>query len=233
MVVVQTIDGRIHGLSARSGRRLWVRNWNVPALTLRGTSRPIIVRNLVISGLANGKVVALEGRSGRIVREFVVAFPEGNNEIDRLIDVDGSPVAIGDKIIAAGYHGNIIAIDLRQGRVLWKRKMSVYSGIDADRENVYASSEEGYVTALHHDTGSIIWVQKKLRARQLSAPIVVDDYIVVGDLQGYLHWMSRKDGRFVARQKVSGSAIQSRIVVQDRVLYINDQGGTLTAVRIN
>lgn len=233
LVVVQTVDGRIHGLAARNGERLWVRNWSVPALSLRGTSRPLFVRNMIISGLANGKVVAIEARSGRILREFVVALPQGNNEIDRLVDIDASPIIIGRKLISAGYRGNIMAIDLKDGRLLWKKKASVYTGMDGDRDNVYLTDDAGHVMALQHDTGATVWVQKKLQARRLNAPIVMDDYIAIGDLKGYVHLLSREDGRFMGRVKVSGSPIQSRMLVQDDVLYVSDQSGKLTALRIN
>lgn len=233
LVIVQTVDGRIHGLSARNGERLWVRNWSVPALSLRGTSRPLFVRNMIFSGLANGKVVAIDARSGRVLREFVVAFPQGNNEIDRLVDVDASPIIIGTKLIAAGYRGNIIAVDLKDGRLLWKKKVSVYTGMDGDRDNVYLTDDAGHVMALQHNTGAIVWVQKKLQARRLNPPVVVDDYIAIGDLKGYVHLLSREDGRFMGRIKVSGSPIQSRMLVQDDVLYVSDQGGKLTALRIN
>lgn len=233
IVVVQTIDGRLHGLNANDGKRLWIRHWTVPVLSLRGTSHPLIIRNIVLTGFANGKIAVLDSRSGRLLREFVVTIPHGSNELERIVDVDAPPIIIRSRLFAAGYNGNVIAIDMTNGRILWRKKVSTYTGITGDNQNIYISDERGHVTAMNQNTGAIIWKQKQLHDRILNAPAMMGEYIVVGDVQGYLHWLSREDGSFVGRYKVAGSAVKAKMFTYQQTLYVGDQGGGIAALAIN
>ena len=65
MVVVQTVDGKLTGLSVADGKRLWVYERSEPALSLIGTAAPIVVDDFVLSGFASGKIVALNIKDGR------------------------------------------------------------------------------------------------------------------------------------------------------------------------
>ena len=50
------------------------------------------------------------------------------------------------------------------------------------------------------------------RARPGSAPAYINGYVVVGDYQGYLHWLSAGDGRFVTRYRVGSDAVTARAI---------------------
>jgi len=56
-------------------------------------------------------------------------------------------------------------------------------------------------------------------------------YVVVGDAEGYLHWLGRTDGHFAAREKV-GAGMYSAPIVENGVLYALTNGGTLVAYRL-
>ncbi|GMR03680.1 MAG: outer membrane protein assembly factor BamB [Gammaproteobacteria bacterium] len=232
VVVVQSIDGNLFGLSVTDGKRRWVYNRSEPALSLRGTSAPVIVDQYVLAGFASGKIAVIRLRDGRLVWEFAVSLPRGRNEIERLVDVDVTPLIIGDTLYAAGYQGKIVAVNLRSGRLLWSRDVSTYSGMSADRTNIYLSDEKGHIIALNQRTGSSVWKQDKLRGRSLNAPTYYNGYIAVGDYEGYVHWLSREDGHFVARRNVGGGAIRAQAVAGSDALYVASQGGTLFALRI-
>lgn len=232
VVVVQTVDGKLYGLSAKSGERLWVYTRSEPALSLRGTSAPIIFADGVLTGFASGKIVAVQLKNGRLLWEHTVAEPHGRNEIERLVDVDISPLVAGDKLFAASYQGRIVAINLRTGAIVWSRDISTYSGMSADRSNIYVTDENGYVIALDQRTGASVWKQDKLRGRGLNAPTVVDGNIAVGDFEGYVHWLSRDDGHFIARYRLGGGAIRAKGLARDDTLYIASQGAELGAMRL-
>jgi outer membrane protein assembly factor BamB len=232
VAVVQSVDGKVVGLSTADGKRLWLHERSEPALSLRGTSRPVIAGDQVLTGFASGKIVALGLRDGRLLWEFVVAQPRGRNEIERLVDVDVAPLLVGEALFAVSYQGKIIAVELRTGRVAWSRDMSSFTGIDVDRSNIYLTDEKGQVLALDLRTGASVWKQDRLRARQLNAPVLAEGYIVVGDFEGYVHWLSRDDGHFVARQRVGGDAIRARAITGTQALYVANEDGTLAALRV-
>ncbi len=232
VVVVQSVDGKLTGLSARDGKRLWRYERTEPPLSLHGTARPVIVTDAVLTGFASGKVVAVQLQSGKLLWELPVSQPQGRNEIERLVDVDVSPVVVRNVLYAASYQGKLIALDAQTGRILWSRDVSTYSGMDADATNIYLTDDRGNVMAFDLRTGASVWKQERLRARGLSAPRHADGLVVVGDFEGYVHWLSSDDGRFVARHRVGSGAIRSQALAAHDMLYVSNQSGDLAALRL-
>lgn len=233
VVIVRTADGRLTGLSAQSGNVLWNYQRNVPLLSLRGVSTPLIVGDKAIAGFDNGMLVALSLTDGKVVWERAVAVPRGRTEMERLVDIDADPVVIDKVIYAVTYRGKLAAFDVDTGQERWERDMSSRSGIAAVRgEAVYVTDDESYLWAVQDGTGDALWRQTRLLRRVVTGPVIAGDYIVVGDFEGYLHWISREDGRFVARQQINKHAIRSQPIARDGILYITSTDGRLTAIRV-
>ncbi|MFV1996927.1 MAG: outer membrane protein assembly factor BamB [Acidiferrobacterales bacterium] len=232
IVLAQTVDGYVYGLKASDGSELWKFNRTVPALSLRGTSRPNLQGGLAVTGFANGTMVGLDIKTGRLRWDAVVSRPTGRTELERIVDVDGSPVIAGFRLFAVSFQGRLIALDLRSGRLLWTQKMSAYVPVAADNSLVYVVDAEGIVVALDQRTGAEVWRQEGLRARFLSAPVLIGKYIAVGDYDGYLHLLSRQDGSFAARTNIGGAIISGAVARGDR-LYVNNQSGKLVAFQVS
>jgi len=230
-VVIQSQDGRLHGLDAKDGKSRWIYTTTVPALSLRGTGRPVGFRDAVLSGFASGRVVAVNAKDGRLVWEQAVSNPRGRNEIERLVDVDAPVHLVAGTLVAASYQGRVIAVSLRTGSLLWAREVSTYSGIDSDSRNLFLTDEDGTVIALGQGSGATVWKQDKLRGRHLSAPVYVDGMVVVGDFEGYVHWLSAEDGHLLARYQVGADPILAPAVVDADRIYVLTKGGELAALR--
>lgn len=232
VVVVQSVDGRLTGLSAADGKRLWRHERTEPPLSLLGTARPVIVADAVLTGFASGKVVAVQVQTGKLLWELPVAQPQGRNEVERLVDVDVSPIVIGSVLYAASYQGKIIALDAQTGNIVWSRDVSTFSGMDADATNIYLTDDRGNVLAFDQRTGASVWKQEQLRARQLNAPRIMAGLVAVGDFEGYVHWLSADDGHFVARHRVGGGAVRAQPLAHNDLLYVSSQSGKLAALRL-
>ncbi|OUR72734.1 outer membrane protein assembly factor BamB [Methylophaga sp. 41_12_T18] len=233
VVVARTADGRLTGLSAEDGSILWNYQRSVPLLSLRGTGAPVVADDKVVAGYANGKLVALSIIDGKVLWEKSIAVPRGRSELDRLVDIDATPVIKQGKVYVVSYHGNVAAVSLDTGRILWSREASSRTGLDAAvGEAVFVSDDSDYVWAYQDGSGDALWRQTRLLRRTISAPAIVGDNILVGDFEGYMHWISRADGRFVARLQVADAAIRSKPVVKDNLVYITAVDGTLAALRI-
>lgn len=233
VVVVQTQDGTVYGLSAKNGKRLWRFQNTVPALSLRGTSQPNIQGGLVITGFANGTIVGLDLHTGRKRWQRVIAGARGRTELDRMVDVDGSPIVVGYRLFAASYQGRVEAMDMRSGRSLWARKMSSYVPLAADKDTVFVVEASGEVIALSQQNGAEKWRQKGLRSRFLSSPAVIGDYLAIGDREGYIHLLNRSNGKFAARTRLGSSAIANGMISRNDRLYVSNQSGQLTAYRVS
>lgn len=232
VVVVRTQDGKLVGLATEDGSRLWVYDRTVPALSLRGTSTPALSSDTVVAGFDSGRLVALSLRTGQLLWESRVAVASGRSELERLVDIDSDPVIRDSEVFVVTYQGQVASVDLTSGDVLWRREMSSYAGLDARGGALYLSDDESRVWALDSNTSASIWRQDKLVRRALTQPAAVDDAVLVGDFEGYLHALHSDDGRMLARIRVDGDGIAAAPQVVDDLIVVYGRGGTLSVLRL-
>jgi len=231
-VVVLTMDGKVFGLNVSDGTERWRYERTIPILTLRGSSSPVVSGTTVFCGFAGGKLVALDIETGVPQWDISVTVPSGRSELERLSDIDGDPLIYDGIVYAATYQGEVAAIGEATGNLLWRRKLSSYNGLAADWRQLYLTDDEGVIWALESDSGAARWRQEVLKHRGLSAPAILDKYIVVGDFKGYLHWFSTDDGSLLGRTSVGSGKISAAPKVFREVLYVLDDNGDLTAIRL-
>jgi outer membrane protein assembly factor BamB len=229
VVVVRSVDGRLRGFSAANGSTLWAIEQNMPALTLRGNTAPRVSGTLVVSGFNNGRVGAYELTNGDPVWEVAIANPTGRSELERLVDVSAGLSIVGNDVYVAGYHGRAVGIDLETGVVLWQQDLSSYAGLGADINNVYVTSDFDAVVALEREAGTQLWRQEALRLRDVTAPTRYANTLVVGDFEGYLHWLSPDNGSFLARERAAGQRITGAPLVVGQNVYVQGDDGTIAA----
>jgi outer membrane protein assembly factor BamB len=225
VVVMRSVDGRLHGFDAQSGNALWSVEQQVPRLSLRGTAVPVISKDIVVCGFDNGKVMAVSLTTGDTLWDSALATPHGRTELDRLVDVDSSVGIVGDNVFATGYQGRTAMLALDSGQIWWAHDMSSYRGLAVDEENLFVTQSDGIVVALRQRDGSEIWHNDKLKRRGLSAPAVTTTAVAVADYQGYLHWLDKSTGELVARERVAKFRVSSPpVAVKDTVVVLTDSG---------
>ena len=232
IVIIRTTDGTITALSEQTGAKLWSYEHTVPALSIRGTGTPLIVGDKVITGYDNGKLVALDLHNGKFAWETSIAIPKGRSEVERLVDLDVDPIEVNDVVYIASYRGGVAAISASDGDVMWRNEsISSYSGLSHDFRHLYLSDSHSHVWQVDQRSGGGLWQQKDLHHRRLTAPITYQNYVVVGDFEGYVHWLSSSDGRQLGHIQISDSPIEAKPVVVDDTVYIYAKDGTLAALK--
>jgi len=232
VVVVQTLDGKLFGLDASNGERLWKYETAVPVLTLRGTGTPVITDTTVFAGFATGKLIALEAKTGLVSWEQRVALSKGRTELDRVVDLDGAPLLVGDILYVSSYQGRILAINRGTGRVFWAKEVSTFQNLAQGNGKVFVSSDDDILQAYNAGNGEITWENSQMLRRKLNSPQTFGSYVAVADFEGYVHVMDAEDGQFVAREKIDGSGIRSPIVGAGDTLYVLGDSGQLSALQI-
>ncbi|MCW8853176.1 MAG: outer membrane protein assembly factor BamB [Gammaproteobacteria bacterium] len=227
-LILRTVDGKIIALHIETGAQQWVYKRDVPALSLRGSSRLVTKGNKIFAGLDSGRLVALDN-NGNPLFDSAVAIPRGKSELERIIDIDGDAVFRDNVLYIASYQGSVIAIDVRKGQLIWRRKLSTYTGVEVAGSGVFSSDEHDHLWALDNNNGATLWKMDKLSARQITKPVAMEDAIVVGDSQGYLHWVSQYDGRFLVRVESDGSGFIVPPLVKGDRLYVLSRDGELIA----
>ena len=230
VAVVRTSDGRIFGFSLADGKRLWVYQRPTPSLLLRSPTGVLAIGRDVVAGYPNGKLIALDLEDGKLTWEVTVAIPRGATELERIADVAGLPVIDGSNICAAAYQGKVACFEISTRNVLWSRPVSTAHSLAADAKNLYVVDDTDAVQALDKKTGASVWKQDKLLYRSLTAPVIFDGKVVVGDAQGYLHVLSPDDGSIIGRLATDGTRIES-IVPGLSGLFVQTAGGAVLRVR--
>ncbi|QOW23155.1 outer membrane protein assembly factor BamB [Novilysobacter avium] len=232
MVFVRSNDGRITAFDAASGERRWFWNHDVPMLSVRGNDTPVLGPGYLFVGNDDGTVVALSANDGRPLWEESVAQQEGRTELSRMADVDGAPVLDGTSLYATSYKGKTIAIDAPSGQPMWISDHGGPGRIGVGPNVLVVSDSADKVVGLYKTGGSAMWTQPAMTRRNLTAPAIQGDYAVVGDLDGYLHWLSLDTGEFAARTRVGRDRLLSAPRVADGILVVQDVGGKLSAYRL-
>jgi outer membrane protein assembly factor BamB len=219
----------LQALNEADGAIKWTVNLDIPSLSLRGESAPATAFGAAIVGGDNGRVSAVLMQQGQLIWQQRISQPTGVTEIDRLNDVDTTPVIVGNVVYTLGYNGNLTALDLRSGQVAWKREMGSVNDFIVDAGRIYLVDQNDRVVAMNTEGGTNLWSNSELLHRNLTAPALYNGYLVVGDAEGYLHWINITDGRFVAQQKVDGSGFLSAPIVAGDKLVIQARGGKVYA----
>jgi len=252
-ILLQCIDGYVMALNRSDGQRIWSYRRLPPTLTLRGTASPLVVGERVIAGFADGVLVSLSLEKGELEWESTIAVPRGRNDLERMVDIDGLLQAADGVVYVSSYQGRVAAVSLENGRFLWTREMSSYSGVALGDSQIFLSDDQGRIWALDRRTGATLWRQDRFSGHLLSAPAVMDRAVVVADDEGNIHWLDARDGHILAQQNITKAweyfhyqwedeegdrdkpdhAITTYPVVSGDYLFVRDNTGALVAFQIH
>lgn len=231
-VIVNTSRGMLTALDADTGSEVWTISTEVPNLTLRGDSTPSTTSGGIFWGTANGRLAAAIIARGQLIWQQPVGTPKGATEIDRLVDVDASPIILGSTLYTVGINGQLVAIDLRSGAPMWKRNYSSASDMVTDGAKIFVLTDKDHLAAVDVRSGTELWTNSSMENRLLTAPQIIDGYLVVGDSEGYLHWLDRETGDFVAQQLVNDSGFSVGPVELEDGYVIVTRNGDIKKLRI-
>jgi len=209
------------------GQVKWTVAMDIPSLSLRGQSTPVIAHGAAILGDDNGRLNAYFVENGQIIWQQKISQPKGTTEIDLLGDIDITPVVVDDTVYAASYNGNLVGLSLKNGQIEWKRDFSTAKDFIVHNGRIFAIDQEDKISAYSIEACIFNWKQTGLLNRQLTPPVLYQGYIVVGDAQGYIHWIDTLDGAFVSQVQIDSSGFQAAPIVADDFLIIQAKNGKI------
>ena len=202
-VIVRCVNGMLYALNRQDGKEIWSLEQTTPALTLRGTSAPVIAGDIVLSAFDNGRLLAVNLQSGKMLWQTTITIPRGRTDLERMVDLDANPVVVDDIVYAVSYQGRIAAVQLGSGRILWARDIDSYNGMAVDAYRIYLVDSQSQVWALDRMNGATLWKQDALLRRSLTTPRLHNQYVIVADFDGFVHWLRRDNGKLVARLRLN------------------------------
>jgi outer membrane protein assembly factor BamB len=204
----------------------------VPPLTLRMAPGMVVHDKDVIIAQPGGRLLALILATGAPRWDIQVGVAKGATELERVTDIGGYPVVVENDVCAVTYQGRVGCFDVANGGTRWTRDLSSEVGVAADQRFVFVPDDKGALYAFNRDGGTSAWKNDKLAYRRLSTPVSYGRAVAVGDYQGFVHFLSREDGSFLARAATDGSAIATTPLVAGSNLIFQTQNGTVTAIAV-
>lgn len=232
VVVARSLDNRVVGVDAQTGERKWVVQKVLPPLTLRTSPGMVAAGSDVIVAQPGGKLSSIIAATGAPRWDVEVGISRGATELERVTDIGGAPALFDEDVCAVSYQGRVACFNWRTGAGRWARDLSSEAGVTVDQRFVFASDDKGALYAFDRDTGASSWKNDKLAFRRLSTPVSYGRAVAVGDYQGYVHFLSREDGTFLARVATDGSPIIGTPVVAGSNLIFQTQNGTVAAIAV-
>ncbi|RPJ65655.1 outer membrane protein assembly factor BamB [Alteromonas sediminis] len=229
VVVVNTGSGVMFGINANTGEELWRSESDVPPLSLRGISTPVAVSGGVMVGTPTGHLKVNVISSGLTAWETAIATPTGATELERIVDIDSTPLLFANTVYTVAYNGTLAAVELRSGRVLWKREYGSFRNVTLSGNTLFVVDTNSNIYALDRRNGVEIWAQGQIKGRRLTSAVPFGDHVVVGDNWGYLHWINKQDGSIEARYNLGGddedeSVFADPLVVNGTLLAMTREG---------
>ena len=231
VVVVRCIDGRVFGLDSVSGRRVWIYDHSVPLLTMRGNANLLVRAGIAYIGYDDGSVASLRVDDGTLVWNQTIVSPEGRTELERLADIGTQMVIVASDLIVSSFKNRVVSLAADSGRLLWFKEISSATGIQVDRTNLAVSGANGDLWMLDRRNGSTQWKLDQMSNRGLARPAFYGNFVVVGDKEGYLHWLDTDIGSFVARIRAGKKGFAAAPMTVGTTLYVLTHGGDLIAYR--
>lgn len=231
VVVVQTNDGKLVGLNTKTGEQLWDYSVTLPILTLRGTATPLVFGDNLVTGFANGKLMAFSANDGTLFWERRIARPQGRSDIERVVDIDGQPIIAGRILYTTSYNGTLSALS-PNGTILWSQEASSYSSPVVIDGRVFVATEDGVMRAFDAKSGASLWENSSLFRRKLSAPQNLNGFVVVADYEGYVHIFDSETGAIIAREQIDGAGVRSPMLAAGNTLYVLGNNGVLASLDV-
>ena len=228
LVIVRSTDHRLSAFESDSGKRRWIFGRQLPPLTLRASTEMAFAGDNVLVGYPGGRLVAVALSNGAARWEAAVSEPRGTTEVERLADVLGPVAVAGGLACAASFQGRVSCADAASGSLRWARDMSAGGGVARDARSVYAVDSTSQLHSFAAEGGASLWRNDRLTHRQLTTPLALPGAVVVGDLDGYVHFLSPAEGSLLGRVRVDSSPIVARPMAWNDSAVVLTTDGTLT-----
>ena len=223
-VILSANDGFLHGLSLQNGQSVWQFATQVPAISVRGTAAPTLLdAKTALLATADGRLHAITVDNGLPQWSRRVGVGAGSSEVERMSDVDGMPIVDNNQLFAISYSGQLLGINLASREVLFVNELASLKSLAVNNQQVIATSLDGKVVAYNRSNGEVLWESDELAYRHLTNPVMIGNYIAVGDFDGVVHLFDPASGKIVSRVQTKG-ALSSLQVQGSRLLTQSTSG---------
>ena len=229
-IFVSTGDRTVSAFDAATGQKIWTQQRSGDSLVLRQAGLLMPLGDTLLVGWG-GRLAALNPLTGVVLWESLVANTRGTNEVERLVDLVAGATRVGNSICVRAFQATVACLDGLNGRIVWSRNAQGHQGLDGNDHIVWGVESDGKVLAWQRQSGAPLWRQEALRFRGLSAPFAWMQTLVIGDQEGWVHFLSPQDGQSLQRIATDGSGITGQPVAVGQTLVVVTRTGGVFGFR--
>ncbi len=212
----------LYAVDAISGEQIWEFQHQAPEFfTIKGSSPPLVVGEMVYAGFSDGQLTAFFADSGE--EAWSIDLGDDTGEFG---DVDLPIIAQGDRLIATSYAGGIYALDQETGIIEWHAEIGAVTGLELEQGWLFGTTATGKVFALDTREGEVYWESEFQEDWAGMGVSLVGRYVVVATSQGPMYWLRIRTGEPVAKWGPS-TGFQQAPVFDDRYGFVMSNRGYL------
>jgi outer membrane protein assembly factor BamB len=203
LVLVSSDDGVLHALDARDGALRWQ-----VATDGAIVSSPAVHDGLVVFESGDRIVRAVRQTTGEEIWRFRTG-PGHSSDTDGGEHRVPAPVAVADRVVAAGEDGFLAALDARSGKVVWRFDTGapVRSSPRVFGDTIFVANTSGRLSAVDAAIGRERWrfevppsegfgaASPATRAALLSSPAITPNAVLLATGDGGAYALDRLTGR--------------------------------------
>ena len=234
-----SIDNKLHAMAAVDGADLWSFTAVQETTGFVGGNSPAGSAEYVVAPFSSGELVALRIDNGRqLWNESLIGRRGEMRAFGNLADIRGRPVIDRGLVLAIGWGGLMVAIELRPGQRLWERNIGGNQTPWTAGRFVFAVTGTADVIAMERATGQVKWVtpltqyedEKRRRPVLWAGPVLASDRLLIAGSTGELLALSPYTGEVLGKLLI-GSPVRLGPVVANRTIYVLTDTGRLIALR--
>jgi outer membrane assembly lipoprotein YfgL len=229
-VFLITVDRQVLAFDVLDGRKIWELRRPGDPLTLAKAGVLMAYKDTLVAGQGS-RLTGIDPLQGTVRWEASVANPRGTNEVERLADLVGPAVRQGELVCARAFQFAVGCVNAERGSPVWSRNAGGANGIGGDAQIIVAGDGSDRLSAWKLANGDLAWSADQFTLRKLSEPRVLGKSVVVGDFEGYLHFIDRDTGKTQMRLPTDGSALAAAPAVSGSTLLVATRNGGLFAFR--
>ena len=204
------------------------------SLSIKGSGAIASMNNNIYVPRDDGNLISLLASSGKLNWLVSISARSGRNELESLRDIEITPIIDNGILYIGSYQGNLIAVDIYTGNLLWSRPVSVMSNLSNDDQALYVSDYSGFIYGIDRYDGSIIWKYATSKNIVPTQTFVMDELVISFTTNGYIIILNKQDGELLTYKKIlSDIDPQVKGIFSNKYLYIISKDGRLNAIKVN
>ena len=216
LVIVRTADTRVTAFDAATGEQRWRYQRQAPSLTIKNAS-------MILVGQSNGYLLGLSPE-GRPVWQALISEARGITEVERLVDILGSPMVNGDLLCASAFQGRLVCMNAGNGQLRFTHDVTAMTPPAADDRFVYIGNTASEIYAFDRTRGYPVWKNENLKWRGVRAITPMSGVVAVGDSEGYIQILNPESGEIIGRTQLDGAIISPAQSYEQGAIFQTEEG---------